>query len=99
MRFARGGVEIYNGDFFKLPVLKDITSRIRGLKQASTAGSAAVVFDIADSVVTLRNFGISAPILGLQGGGKVGFNGQVDMNVIAAPLADCATNSGRPRFR
>ncbi len=85
---ASGEFEVINGDFFKRPVLREITRRIRGLKQASTAGDAAAVFDVANSIITLRNFAINSPILGVQGGGKVGFNGQVDMNVIAAPLAD-----------
>ena len=85
---AKGQLEIINGDFFKLPVFKQIFEHVRGLKQAATAGDAAAVFDVANSQILLRSAAVNAPILGLQGAGKVGFDGTLDVNVVAAPLAD-----------
>jgi hypothetical protein len=84
---ASGEAEIVQGEFFHLPVLREIFQSVR-LKQAATVGDGAAVFEIADGVVTLRDAGISAPVLGLQGGGKVSFEGTIDANVVAAPLAD-----------
>src|SRR5262249_30211721 len=55
---------------------------------AATVGDAATVFDVADEQILLRDAAVSAPILGLQGGGDVGLNGSLDLHVVAAPLAD-----------
>ena len=38
--------------------------------------------------MTLTDAGVSAPVLGLQGKGKLALNGTIDANVVAAPLAD-----------
>ena len=53
-----------------------------------TAGQAAAVFEIYDQTVDLKQAAISAPVLGVQGTGKVSFNGDLDLHAVAAPLAD-----------
>jgi hypothetical protein len=85
---AGGEMEIIEGDFFKLPVLREIFERIRPLRQAATVGDAAAVFDIMDQKVLLRDAAVNAPALGLQGGGRIGLDGTIDAGVVAAPLAD-----------
>lgn len=86
---AGGEVEMVDGEMFKFPVLKEILGSI-GLKQAATIGDAAVRFEVADEQLVLRDAAVNAPALGLQGGGKIGLGegGQLDLNVVAAPLAD-----------
>jgi hypothetical protein len=39
-------------------------------------------------VVTLPQAAISAPVLGLTGSGQATFDGELDLQVVAAPLAD-----------
>lgn len=85
---ASGEMEILGGDFFKLPVFKDIFEHIKPLNKAADAGDAAAVFDIADEQLLLRDAAVNAPVLGIQGSAKLGFNGQIDAGVVAAPLAD-----------
>ncbi len=83
-----GEFEVIDGHLFKIPVLKDVGSRVRELKDAGTVGSTAATFEIADGVAHLRDAAVSAPAVGLQGGGKIGFDGGLELNVVAAPLAD-----------
>jgi hypothetical protein len=83
-----GELEFVDGDMYKIPVMKDIFGAV-GLKQAATVGDGAALFDVADGTVTLRDAAVNAPALGLQGGGKISLvDGKLDLNVVAAPLAD-----------
>jgi hypothetical protein len=84
---AEGEVEVVDGSLFHIPVLNAIAKNI-GLKQAATAGEAAVVFDIEQGQVRLRDAAVNSPVLGLQGGGAIGLDGSLNLNVVAAPLAD-----------
>ncbi len=36
----------------------------------------------------MKNAAVSAPVLGIQGSGTVAFDGQLDLRLVAAPLAD-----------
>jgi hypothetical protein len=85
---AKGDIEIVDGDFGEVPVLRDVLGGIDGAKDALTIGQAAGTFDIRDHVVTLDRVAISAPIFGVEGDGAIGFDGNLDLHVIAAPLAD-----------
>jgi hypothetical protein len=85
---ASGEFEIIQGQLFGLPVLKDIFQRVPGMREVATVDDAAAVFDIADGQIVLRDAAVNAPVLGLQGGGTMGFDGKVNLDVVAAPLAD-----------
>jgi hypothetical protein len=39
-------------------------------------------------VIEVKQAALSSPVLGLQGSGRVGFDGKLDLRVVAAPLAD-----------
>jgi hypothetical protein len=82
-----GEAEVTDGDFFELPIFRALFEQIKA-KQAITAAEAATLFDIGGGVIRLRRAAVSAPVLGLQGGGEVGFDGKVNLEVVAAPLSD-----------
>lgn len=85
---ANGEFEIIEGEFWEVPVLKDILGLVKVSRQAATIGQAAGTFEIQDQVVELTEAAVSAPVLGLEGSGKVWFDGRLDLRVIAVPLAD-----------
>jgi hypothetical protein len=85
---ANGEFEIVEGEFWEVPVLKDILGLVKVSRQAATVGQAAGTFEIHDQVVELTEAAVSAPVLGLEGSGKVWFDGRLDLRVIAVPLAD-----------
>lgn len=83
-----GEAEIVDGYFWDFPVLKEILGNTKTAQEITTASQAAAVFDFRDQVANLRHAAVSAPILGLQGSGEVGFDGRLNLQVLAAPLAD-----------
>lgn len=85
---ARGEFEVVDGDLFKIPVLKEIAASIREFKSAATVGSAAAAFEVNKGIARFNDIAVSSPALGLQGDGTLGFDGAVDLAVVAAPLAD-----------
>ena len=90
---AAGEIEIIKGSLFKMPVVKHVTEQVKGLKGAANVGDAAAEFEIEKGRLKLRNAAVSSPIVGLQGGGTLLLDGsEVDLRVVAAPLADWRDN-------
>jgi hypothetical protein len=85
---ADGKLQIDNGDLWALPVLKGATGHTRVAREALTAGEAAAVFSIAHRTVYLKHVAVYSPALGLQGSGSETFAGNLDLDLIAAPLGD-----------
>jgi hypothetical protein len=85
---GHGEVRVANGQIWRFPIFDGIASHTKIAREALTAGEAAAMFDIANSQVQISSAAINSPALGLQGSGTVGFDGQLDLNVIAAPLGD-----------
>ncbi len=85
---AEGKFEIYQGNLWDIPVIQKIEKVASIARQALTVGQAAAFFRVANRRVELQNAAVSAPVLGLQGSGIVDFDGNLDLHVIAAPLAD-----------
>lgn len=85
---ASGRFEVLEGDFWEVPVLKEIVGGVKVAKEALTAGQAVGKFEIRERIVFLKEAAVSAPVLGVQGSGKVGFDRQVELRAVAAPLAD-----------
>ncbi len=85
---AAGEFEVLDGDFWEVPVIKDVVTKARPAKGALTVGQAAGTFEIHNRIVELKNAAISAPVLGLQGSGEVSFDGDLNLRVVVAPLAD-----------
>ena len=76
-----------------MPVVKNVTEQVKGSKSAANVGDAAAEFDIEKGRVKLRNAAVSSPVVGLQGGGTMQLDGsEVDLRVVAAPLADWRDN-------
>jgi hypothetical protein len=85
---ASGQFEVLDGDFYDLSTVQQISDGARVKYDATTVGQAAGSFEIANRVVELPQAAISAPVLGLTGSGRATFDGDLDLEVVAAPLAD-----------
>jgi hypothetical protein len=85
---GEGKLQIDNGNLWALPVLQSLSAHTRSAREALTAGEAAAVFNIAHRTVYLKHVAIYSPALGLQGTGTETFDGNIDLDIIAAPLGD-----------
>ena len=85
---ADGKFEIHHGALWDIPVLQRIADSATIARKALTMSEAAAYFHIADQTVYLQDAAINAPVLGLEGSGTVDFDGNLDLDVQAAPLAD-----------
>jgi hypothetical protein len=85
---GRGEAEIIQGEIFKLPVLYQLLSHVKGVSSVTTVGEAATSFSIQNRAVTLTNTAISSPLVGIQGSGTINFDGNITARAIVAPLAD-----------
>ena len=85
---GKGEFEILDGEFYDLPVLSEIVKAVDARGDAGTVGQAAGVFEIGGRKIRFKKAAVSAPLLGLQGSGAIGFNGAIDFEAVAAPLAD-----------
>jgi hypothetical protein len=94
---GQGDFEIRDGDFYDVPVLAQILNSMKGRSAPGTMGYAAGVFNVREKTVGLHRIAISAPVLGVQGSGKVNFDAEMDLKVVAAPLADWKQNLRRSK--
>jgi hypothetical protein len=85
---GHGEVKVTDGQLWQIKLLDGMVSRTKIARNALTPGDAAAVFDVADKQVQISAAAINSPALGFQGNGTVGFDGQLDLNVIVAPLGD-----------
>jgi hypothetical protein len=86
---AKGQFEALDGDFWEVPVIREIVALIPGARDAATAGQIAGTFEVREGTMFFPNAALSSPALGLQGSGKISFDdGALDLRVVAAPLAD-----------
>jgi uncharacterized protein involved in outer membrane biogenesis len=84
---AAGEFEVFRGQFWTIPVLGEVAKRAGGGREM-TVGEAAGAFEVADRRILLRQAAVSSPALGVQGSGTIGFDKQLDLNIVAAPLGD-----------
>lgn len=84
---ADGEVEILQADFYPIPVLEDVVPVVRR-NEAKTVGDAAGVFNVANETITLKDFAVNSPAMGLQGSGTIGFDKSLDLQAVATPLGD-----------
>ncbi|MDB5353882.1 MAG: AsmA family [Phycisphaerales bacterium] len=84
---ADGDIEIINGDFALVPVVKAAAERVARPNE-SLVGQAAGVVSVRNEVVVLNNCAVGNPLFGLQGAGTIGFDKTLDLHAVAAPLGD-----------
>ncbi|HEV2295563.1 MAG TPA: hypothetical protein VGR35_17070 [Tepidisphaeraceae bacterium] len=87
---GRGRIEVIGGDFFQLPVLGAVTKLVTAERRhdISTIGEAALLLSVDGRTINVRKAAFSSPLLGMQGDGRVTVDGQLNVNLVAAPLAD-----------
>lgn len=84
-----GEVEVKDGDFWRIPVMQGIADK-SNVQTAMTVGQAAATFTVSDGAVHLRHAAVSAPALGVEGKGDVGFDGRMKLNCITTVLGNWA---------
>jgi len=85
---AAGKVDVYNGAFWNVPVVEDVVGNTKVKADSLTVGQARGDFEIKEKMVKLQDASLSSPLLGIYGGGTIGFDGALNLRVVAAPLAD-----------
>ena len=84
-----GSLEVKNADFWDLPTLDQIAGRLNtSFSSVSRVGEAAAVFEFGNNKLHFSQVAVSSPALGVQGSGSIGRNGDLDMSLVAVPLAD-----------
>jgi hypothetical protein len=83
-----GTFEVLDGEFYQLPIVSEIAAAITLNKDAGTVGQAAARFHFANRQIQFDHIAVAAPVLGVQGDGNANFDGQLDLRVVVAPLAD-----------
>ena len=73
-----------NGNFWQIPLFKQLAQSV-DVKEALTVGDAFGTFAIAHNVVHLDPVAVSAPVLGVQGSGDVGFDEKLNLDLVAIP--------------
>ncbi|HWB53632.1 MAG TPA: AsmA-like C-terminal region-containing protein [Tepidisphaeraceae bacterium] len=84
---ADGHVRVTGAEFGDVPILSDIASASHLSDTAFTGSRAAAMFSMAHKVVRLQKFAVGAPAVGIQGKGLVGFNGDLQLQIVVAPLS------------
>ncbi len=85
---AIGKFEVLEGDFWAAPVVEDVVGLTNTKPEVLTVGQARGDFEIRDNVVFLKDTTVNSPVLGIQGDGRIGLDGKLDLHAVAAPLAD-----------
>ena len=96
--YAEGQFELSHGNLWSIPALKKIEESASIAKTALTLGRAAAMFRIYNQTIELQDAAVSSPTFGVMGGGMIGFNGQLDIHAVAAPLGDWGARLGNNIF-
>jgi hypothetical protein len=83
-----GSLQIDDGNLWTLPVLQRLSGHTKIASESLTAGEAAAIFSIADRTIHFKRLAVYSPALGLQGSGTESFGGNLDLDIVAAPLGD-----------
>ena len=83
-----GEIEVVEGDFYRLPMLSSALDTIAPTRDAATVGQAAGIYKVQDRTVRFEKLAVSSPLVGVHGGGQLGFDGNLDFIFVAAPLSD-----------
>lgn len=78
-----GAFDIREGSFFEIPVIKAIAASV-GAPQAAVVSDAGAQFHVGDRKIHFDRALISAPALGVEGTGDVGFDGSLDFHKVTA---------------
>jgi hypothetical protein len=91
---ADGALQIDRGDLFHIPALEGIVQGM-GMTDAATVGDAGTTFTLADRVIHLKDAAVGSPAVGVHGGGTVGFDDKLDLQLVATPFNDWQKNFRR----
>ncbi len=83
-----GKARITRGRFWNSAMLSKITDNIGMSRDSLNTGDAAAVFTIRQRTVTIQRGAINTGVLGFHGKGTVTFDGEANLDIIAAPLGN-----------
>jgi hypothetical protein len=85
---ADGEVELFDAQLWQGKILSHVARESKIAQEALTPGEAAAVFHVEGARVELKQMALNSPALSIQGSGAVTFDGQLDLDLVAAPLGD-----------
>jgi AsmA-like protein len=85
---AQGQFEVTKADLWSVPALQLIARKFSFVRNAITLSQAAAYFHVQDQRVQLEDAALSSTVIGLRGSGTVDFDGNLDLDIVAAPVAD-----------
>lgn len=92
---AQGQFEVTKGDLWNIPVMQAIASRFSIVRKALTVSQAAAYFQVQNQTVQLQDAALSSTVIGLEGSGTVDFDGNLNLDIVAAPMADWQSRISR----
>jgi hypothetical protein len=94
----RGTAEVDGGQIWDLPILDGVVKEIGIARDGLKLSDAAARFDFRKRVITLHRAALSSDLLGVQGKGTVELGGDLNLDIIAAPLGDWKKQIERTRI-
>src|SRR5439155_22448071 len=82
-----GEFRIRDSAFLRIPAINEI-GKASGVGDVGTVGQAAGALSIDKRVVEFKKLIVYSPALGIQGTGRADFDGNLDFQAVAAPLAN-----------
>ena len=83
-----GDAQITKAKFPESKTISGIAQRAGIAPESLTTGDAAAVFSVRERALTISKGAINTQVLGLQGSGSMSFDGNLNFDIIAAPLGD-----------
>jgi hypothetical protein len=94
----RGTAEIDGAQIWDLPILDGVVKEIGVTRDGLKLSDAAARFDFRKRVITLHRTAINSDLLGVQGRGTIELDGELNLDIIAAPLGDWKKQIERTRI-
>jgi hypothetical protein len=83
-----GSANISNGSFWEMPLFRDVPGMAHVARESMTVGKLDANFTLGDSQAKFSKLNVSSGAVGMEATGAIGFNGDLDLNAVIAPLAD-----------
>jgi len=85
---VQGTADVDKGEIWDLPILNGVVSQMGIAREGLKLSDVAARFEFRKRVVTLQRAALNSELLGLQGHGTVDLDGEINLDIIAAPLGD-----------
>lgn len=83
---GQGQMRVTAGRFYEVPLVAKLLEQAHMSSEGATLTEAAARFHVADATIHLDDAVFGSTAVGVQGGGTVGFDGQVALDMTVVPL-------------